>query len=166
MKLKEILLHKFIIPLSITLLLSTILAIVLSISFTESFYNESLQKKVTHMEKRKIHPIISTSNQLFAQKIQRVITSLNIIKDYFIKESENDNNNGFDYNNYLKNALYVTKHYSDIITTKKEKTFLDQGTWFINKLTALPENPPKDSVDEVIIIDVKIASRLIPNMTV
>lgn len=165
MKLKEILLHKFIIPLSITLLLSTILAIVLSISFTESFYNESLQKKVTHMEKRKIHPIISTANQLFSQRIQRVITSLNIIKDYLINDSAYNEDEAFNYENYLLSALHVTKHYSDIIQTKTQKTFYDQGTWFINKKEKIPtkiEDPT--NLNQLIIKYMNRVSRLIPIM--
>lgn len=163
MKLKEILLHKFIIPLSITLLLSTILAIALSISFTKSFYNESLQTKIAHMEKRKIHPIISTSTQLFSQKIQRVINSLTIIKEN-LTSSDTDNSNKndvntFKYDNYLLNTLLnVTKNFSDVI---QEKNLYDKATWFINNT-----NTTIESLNDVIIKYLNKISRLIPIMRV
>ena len=122
MKLVQLLRRNFIIPLALSFFVITIISTVLTIMFSNVYYNESLYTKVRTVEERKIAPMLKMTKELLYKTIQNKIDMLNILMEEF--ESYEGNNECGDEN--VINIMNLT------FMNENDDNYENQATWFIS----------------------------------
>ena len=128
MKLVQLIRHNFIIPLALSFFVITIISTVLTILFSDVYYNEELYTKVRTVEERKIAPMLKMTKELLYKTIQNKIDMLNILMEEFNSiNNVNTVNSKCDDSKviYIVNLTFTNKNDDD-------NNYEDMATWFIN----------------------------------
>ena len=143
MKLVQLLRHNFIIPLALSFFVITIISTVLTILFSDVYYNENLYTKIRTVEERKIAPMLKMTKELLYKTIQNKIDMLNILMQEFTNantaNTANTGNSKCNRHN-VKNIDKLTFTNKNDDDTKYE----DMATWFINPTTDKLDNASEE----------------------
>ena len=127
-------------PLALSFFVITIVSTVLSVLFSDVYYNENLYTKMRTVEERKIAPMLKMTKELLYKAIQNKIDMLNILMDEFNKAENGNSGASNTDNNEVRCDTGNVINIIDLDFTNSDN-YEDKATWFISPtITSVPTN--------------------------